>query len=232
MEMLSQKKIYPITGATLKWIAIATMLIDHIGAVFGKEIITVCQSQLPYYILRVIGRIAFPIFCFLLVEGFRYTKSQSRYMSRLLLFALLSELPFDLTLKKQMIDFSAQNVFFTLFLGALALWVMERFAQNMLAKGMLCAMLILAAELLRTDYGGQGVLLIMGYSIFRFEKGFIGRFVVTILSLVVLGSLIELGALFAFIPIVCYNGKRGKQRKYFFYFFYPVHLLVLYGLHL
>lgn len=232
MEMLSQKKIYPITGATLKWIAIATMLIDHIGAVFGKEIITVCQSQLPYYILRVIGRIAFPIFCFLLVEGFRYTKSQTRYMLQLFLFALLSELPFDLTLKKQMIDFSAQNVFFTLFLGALALRVMERFAQNMLAKGMLCAMLILAAELLRTDYGGQGVLLIMGYSIFRFEKGFIGRFVVTILSLVVLGSLIELGALFAFIPIVCYNGKRGKQRKYFFYFFYPVHLLVLYGLHL
>ena len=97
----------------LKMIAITTMLIDHVGAVL-----------LPQYpILRIIGRIAFPIFCFLLVEGFMHTHDVIRYMTRIGLFALISEIPFDLLFYGRILDGTHQNVFFTLFIGLVMLTI-------------------------------------------------------------------------------------------------------------
>ena len=100
----------------LKMIAITTMLIDHVGAVL-----------LPQYpILRIIGRIAFPIFCFLLVEGFMHTHDVIRYMTRIGLFALISEIPFDLLFYGRILDGTHQNVFFTLFIGLVMLYYLTK----------------------------------------------------------------------------------------------------------
>lgn len=144
------KKKKEITGAALKWIAIITMLIDHIGAAilepymsgeFGSVPIKVLglHPMIWDFILRGIGRIAFPIFIFLMVEGFFYTRSRKKYAIRLGLFCLISEIPFNLGFHPQDMeiysdfprlhfigfDYTYQNVFFTLFIGFLTIWVLE-----------------------------------------------------------------------------------------------------------
>ena len=93
-----------------------TMLIDHVGAVLFPQ----------YMVFRIIGRIAFPIYCFLLVEGGIHTKNPLKYSARLLLFALISEIPFDLAFGKSIMDFNHQNVFFTLFLGLVGIIMLKQ----------------------------------------------------------------------------------------------------------
>ena len=99
----------------LKIIACVTMLIDHIGAVLLPQ----------YFSLRMIGRIAFPIYCFLLVEGAHYTKNPGKYALRLGIGMLLSELPFDLAFSRGW-SWGYQSVMVTLLLVFLALKCMER----------------------------------------------------------------------------------------------------------
>ena len=140
----------------LKWIAITTMLIDHVGAVL-----------FPYEMMfRIIGRIAFPIFCFLIVEGFFHTRDARRYMMRLGLFALLSEVPYDLAFRGQLLDMSRQNVFFTLFLGVLLMYLLEK-SPNIFIKAAEIVLILYAAEVLRTDYSDRGVLLIFIYYVLK-----------------------------------------------------------------
>ena len=105
-----------LTGSTLKIIAMIAMLIDHIGAaVLVRVIRSTGDMSLyeGYTILRKIGRIAFPIFCFLLVEGFIHSSDKKKYALRLGIFALLSEVPFDLAFQSKVVGFEYQNVFFT-----------------------------------------------------------------------------------------------------------------------
>ena len=195
-----------LSGSTLKLIAIITMLIDHIGAaVIARLLIAGQGSEMLYkiyYAMRAVGRVAFPIFCFLLVEGFFYTGSRKKYALRLFGFALLSEIPFDLAFSGKILEFGYQNVFFTLL-------VIITFG----GMG--------AAYLLHTDYDAKGVLAILVFYMTRQMRGL----------QIVAGCLAfcwELPAIVAFIPIAFYNGKRGWNIKYLFYAFYPVHLLVLY----
>ena len=121
---MEQKRTEPvkrigITSYQLKWIAIVTMLIDHIGAVlFPGEMI-----------LRYVGRISFPIFCFLLTEGVRYTRDIRMYMLRLGGFAILSEIPYDLAFHGRVVDPRYQNVFFTLLLGVILTYLLEHSAE-------------------------------------------------------------------------------------------------------
>lgn len=130
-----------LSGSALKWIAVITMFIDHIGAVIlEKGVILAYNRQLPSAlsydtslflsqidrIFRQIGRISFPIFCFLLVEGFFHTSNRLRYALRLALFAFLSEIPFDLAFRGCILEFSYQNVIFTLLFGFLTMWAMEK----------------------------------------------------------------------------------------------------------
>lgn len=205
-----------INGFILKLIAMITMVVDHTGAVFFPNI----------RILRIIGRLSFPIFCFLLVEGYFYTKNIYKYTIRLFLFALISEIPYDLAFSGNIIDFSGQNVFFTLLLGLIAIWSFDIISDK--SKGVVCLIAcFIAAELLSTDYAGGGVLMIIMFYLFRTNIIYSGIAQLSINTLVYGGA--QKYASFAMIPIAFYNGKRGpKGLKYVFYFFYPVHLLLLY----
>ena len=105
-----------MSSFVLKVIACLTMLIDHAAVVFRADI-----SADAYWVMRGVGRLAFVIFCFFIVEGFIRTRSRGAYALRLGLFALLSEIPFDLMVYGRVMEMSGQNVYLTLLLGLLGL---------------------------------------------------------------------------------------------------------------
>lgn len=303
-----------LSGSTIKIIAVTAMLIDHAAAsVLIRYLINGIQTAQAagtalawqqehaslysaYYLMRDIGRLGFPIFCFLLAEGFQRTRNVGKYALRLGIFALISELPFNLAICGQVSNLGYQNVYFTLLLGLLALWAFSFFEkaesrrekdlpaplrmaflvtgvilpaayplvcdtlaflemenrilfgavvmgaavmgyffcgmrrglrriQTVSADMSALALCMLAAEFLRTDYAGMGVLTIAVMYLLRRRRVLAmlaGCVVLTIMSLS------ELPAFFAVIPIALYNGRRGLKMKYFFYAFYPVHLALLY----
>ncbi len=202
---------------TLKIIAILTMLIDHIGYTLFPQIEG----------FRAIGRISFPIFCFLIVEGFYHTRSTWNYLIRLILFAFLSEIPFDLALHGSMFNWEYQNVFFTLALGLCAIFCLEEMNTRRIFAIPLAFILVIA-YLCHFDYGAGGVLLICMFYITK-ENKLIQCILCTLLLYVFYGTF-ELYGAFALVPILLYNGKRGPNPKMIFYWFYPLHLLVLYGI--
>lgn len=242
-----EEKKFGLTGSTLKWIAIITMLIDHIGAsILTKRLLYmnwypeefggitqefIAQYNNLYYIMRatrIIGRIAFPIFCFLLVEGFLRTKDLKKYLSRMTLFALLSEIPFDLIFSGELIYWGYQNVMITLLIGMLTMYgckvIEEKIPDKVgrfVAWGACFALGAVVAEFLKTDYGAKGIIPIMVLYFLRHFKLY--QMIGGALSFVW-----ELPAPLSFLFIGFYNGKRGMRMKYFFYLFYPVHLLLLY----
>ena len=117
-----QTKKPGIPGSTLKIIAIITMFIDHLAASLIELHMPMDSPASPWFItdiiMRLIGRLGFPLFVFLLVEGSHYTKNKVNYLRNMLIFALVSEIPFDLALVSGHVwDFSHQNVFFTLLFG-------------------------------------------------------------------------------------------------------------------
>lgn len=208
-----------ISGSTLKIIAIITMLLDHIGAIL-----------LPQYVfLRIIGRIAFPIFCFLLVEGFLHTHNMRNYTLRLGLFALISEIPFDLAFYHTPFYWLHQNVFFTLFIGLLVLIGLKRFQKNGLMQFLIFIVGLSFAKLLCVDYSFFGIAIIVLIYLYSIHHNFLILMLGLIFLNVLAGTLQAFGAL-AVIPIAFYNGKRGLSLKYIFYIFYPAHLLLLYCL--
>lgn len=204
---------------TLKMIAIVTMLIDHIGFVLLPQ----------YEILRIIGRISFPIFAYTLVEGFIHTRDVKKYLIRLGTLALISEIPFDMAFFGGPLVLSHQNVFFTLFLGILMLLVLNR-TSNVIYRtlGVLGTMLL--ADFLCTDYGWLGLLMILWYYVFR-DKKWIKYAGIAAINIFLMGYT-QAYAPLALIPIAMHNGEQGIKCKKFFYGFYPVHLVVLYLLNL
>ena len=245
-----------ISSAVLKNIAVVTMLIDHIGAVIiarllirnsmygsmvSQEAYNVWKGQYDslygiYMAMRIIGRFAFPIYCFLLVEGFQRTHDVKKYLGRMFLFALLSEVPFDLALSGKVWNAEYQNVFFTLFLGLLVItglqFAEQHFSGTQIWKTLLRigldAVIILSgcalALFLKTDYSFKGILAIVVLYLFRNRKK--SQIWAGVIIFLLMDGL-EMIAALSFLLIRFYNGTRGKQNKYFFYFFYPVHLLVL-----
>ncbi|MCC8136984.1 MAG: conjugal transfer protein TraX [Clostridiales bacterium] len=226
-----------ISGSTLKLIAVFTMLIDHTGATVIRSIMRLPEvtdnAALRntwvhiYNISRDIGRLAFPIFCFLLVEGFLHTRSPRRYAGRLFLFALISEIPFDIALKRNWFYPDKQNVYFTLLIGLLVMmsirWLTDNESKRLLLSVLPIAAGMLLAYWIHTDYSYKGVFLIAVLYLMRNSRLYQCIGGAAAISW-------ELPAPIAFIPIWFYNGKRGISLKYFFYWFYPVHLMVLYGI--
>lgn len=210
-----------INNFTLKMIAIITMVIDHIGYVF------LTPNTAYYDIARAIGRISFPIFCFLIIEGFFHTRSHINYLIRLIVFAVISEIPFDLAFHKTLFYWDSQNVFITLALGLTAIFCMEEMNNRRVFVIPLVFVLALAI-FSHCDYGIGGVLLICMFYVTRHNPGI--RIFLTGLILYLFYNPTELYGMIALIPILCYNGKRGPRAKMVFYWFYPVHLLILHGL--
>lgn len=244
-ESKSRKK--GITGSTLKMIAMISMLTDHMGLFLLARVLTQCgineiadqaaadafmQAYGGWYyaerILRMLGRMAFPIFCFLLVQGFLHTHNLKKYLGRLFLFALISELPFNLAFSGTLLFGDYQNVYFTLFLGIFALmgirmaeekkeWQMVwRVLFGLLAVGLCTG----AAVLLKTDYAMSGVFMIAILYLFRRKK--------TLSMGLSCALLVDIPSFFALLPVHFYSGERGSNIKWLFYLFYPAHILLLY----
>lgn len=185
----------PLNSLHLKLLAVVTMLIDHMGF-----------TLFPHAVwMRAVGRLAFPIFCFLIAEGCAHTHDKKRYAGRLLLFAVLSELPFNLMCSGQWLSWNYQNVLWTLLIGALV-----------------CS----------TDYGGWGVLLV---TLFYLTREVRNRWAIQLVGLALFcwfcsAWRLEMLAMLSLIPLYLYNGERGfsnKALQYGFYAFYPVHILIL-----
>lgn len=234
------------TGFTLKMIAVITMFIDHFGATIWERMMlqeALLGARISgdtmydiYMVLRCIGRMAFPIYCFLLVEGLTHTRNCRKYLSRLLVFAAVSEIPFDLAFNHTILNFTYNNVFFTLFLGLLTIWLADEIKRRfmntpkqvfiypvfVLLALFGCAM---ADFVFCCDYGASGIVAIWLIYIFK-SKPMVG-FACSVLSLALLSDISEICALLMLVPVYCYNGQRGTQVKYLFYLFYPVHLLLL-----
>ena len=158
-----------LSGTALKGIACVTMLIDHVGASclengFLSAPAAPAGLAALDLVLRLIGRLAFPIFCFLLVEGFVHTHDVKKYIGRLLLFGLVSEVPFDLAFFRTPFAPGYQNVYWTLALGVLAMAGLNHFEKpdgSTGWQGLLCAGgCVLLGFLANTDYNGIGVLII------------------------------------------------------------------------
>lgn len=244
-ETISRRRQAGINGNALKLIAVISMLLDHTGLALLYNGVLYAETQMEfdallgtpqganwyfvYRIMRFAGRLAFPIFCFLIVEGFLHTKDRKKYAFRLFLFALISEIPFDLVVSGTIWSPEQQNVYFTLLTGLAVLTGYEYFDGRYWLQMAVTAAGFFGAFILRSDYDAVGVAMILVLYLFRNDKkkqlltgaalGFLESF-----GPVGLG-----GAALAFIPLGKYNGQRGRRNlKYFFYWFYPVHLLLLF----
>ena len=251
-----------LTGYHLKLIAVVTMFIDHFAATVVERMLQAPVGTYPfvdqnadawlavYGIMRVIGRMAFPLYCFLLVEGFTHTRSLLKYHRNLLVFALISEVPFDLAFNHSWQELSYNNVFWTLLFGLLAItsihWLHEKLritTETRILRYFLVAVrgialmtialffMGVAEYVFCTDYGAAGVAAILVMYLLRRHPMWGMGAMVFLLGL--LAGSIEFAAAIMLIAVYNYNGQRGKDgtvRKYFFYWFYPVHLLLLVGL--
>ena len=234
--MQVQEKKKPLSGSALKLIAVITMLIDHSyhvldkAPVFRQVFWDISKNyQVSLYLLcRTVGRIAFPLYAFLLTEGFRHTHDRKKYAGNLLLFALISEIPWNLLHGGKLLGRS-QNVFFTLFLGLLCMIVYEACQENRKKQWIFLIGIAVIAMFLNADYGLKGVGFIFAMYLLREKK--IPQMFVS--SAFLSGHVFyTFGVMCAFIPINLYNQERGFIRgkfwKYAFYAFYPVHMLILY----
>lgn len=226
-----------LDGGVLKGIAAALMLTDHVGAILLPEV--------P--VLRCVGRLAFPIFAFFIAEGYAHTRDFGRYFRRLAILAVVSEIPFNLE-NGAVFDLTRQNVLFTFCLALLTLRGLEALGRERgfgrwAGCGLVLAAGFAAGELLRTDYGGWGVVTVALLYLCRD-----GRYAKLWLLLAMaavnglgMGSLtmpvfggempIQIFAVAALPVIWLYNGQAGpKGLRRAFYVFYPAHLLVLEGI--
>lgn len=217
-----------ISQEWLKLIACVTMLLDHIGAAF-----------VPGYTLRVIGRIAFPIYCFLLAEGVAHTSDPKKYGFRLLIGAVLAEIPFDLLFFGEL-TYYHHSVMVTLLLGFVYVMTAKQI-KNLGMKIFLALPFAYVAERLGTDYGGWGIGII---AMFCLSRELPYRPVIQLLGLVAinwamdsvgvpilgLSIPIQLFAVGAMVPIYFYTGRKLTSSLWIqrlFYLFYPAHLTVL-----
>ncbi len=220
-----------LSGSLLKTIALVAMIIDHIAAVFFRDsniiLLNIANHKLSLYArMRLIGRIAFPVYSFLLVEGFIHTRDRKKYGYRLFIFALISEIPWNL-MHNNSLFYNKQNVFFTLLLGYLGLCRIEKLEQTEYKDRnsvYLLLLLLLCSFIANADYGCTGFAFILFLYICRFN-----RLLQAVIGSCILPSKWKAGL--AFIPIALYNGKRGyinnRAKELLFYAVYPVHLLLL-----
>ena len=224
--MENMKKVQILDGTMLKIIAMVSMVSDHVGDLFFPGVMW------P----RMIGRLAMPIFSFCIAEGYAHTRDKNKYLLRLGIFALISEVPFDLAFEGK-VGFGHQNIMLTFFLSILALKIFDLIRgeePRNIGKTVLgtLAVLVMAglALLLRADYTIFAVIAVFLFYVLRNRHPLVRSGVgVAFLALTrTMGYYCTTG--FSLIPLLLYNGKRGRGLKWLFYAFYPGHLLALFVL--
>ncbi|MBQ2668186.1 MAG: hypothetical protein IJF56_06130 [Clostridia bacterium] len=213
-----------MSALMLKLIALITMIIDHVGVIF-----------FPQYIwLRYIGRLSMPIYAFLLVQGYKHTRSFTRYVIRLAVFALLSEVPYDLLFRRTWLEFGNQNILFTLLTALLVMKLLDASAKSRNIFLFLAALCVgILPYFLHFDYGVYGVLAVLCFFLFQKYRGIdaISYSALTYGYYMYYGNATQLWSIASVLPVLLYNGKRGRvSLKYLFYAAYPVHLLLLYAI--
>lgn len=238
MEKNQKRNSLQLNGMQLKYIAMACMLLDHVADGILLSLMKTSATDMllqRYLYMRTIGRLAFPLYCFLTAQGVRHSHDTKQYATSLWEFALLSEIPFDLAAFGHPVWPRSQNVYFTLALAVTAYWVTINF-KNPFIKGTVLLAAPVVAGLLDTDYGMVGVLVL--YACFF---GNLWAQAAAGAGVIFLGVCRLYGAGFAaclfglaisgiYIYLIrSYNDKRGKVRgsKYLYYAFYPLHLLVI-----
>lgn len=208
-----------MSSFSLKLFAIIFMLIDHIGATFF-------QSKM---IFRIIGRLAFPIFAFQIGIGYSHTKNKKKHILSLLLFAIISQIPFTLMCNIYT-QSTTLNVLFT-FLFAILIIYCDENIKEWVIKVPLITILLLVATFIKTDYGICGILLTVLFYYFANYKILVFPILIFTMCLFCLAnnsSLIQLYAILSGIFILLFNGKKGLNTKWLFYIFYPLHMLLIF----
>lgn len=231
-EETEERGLRRLSSNALKLTACVCMAVDHIGIVFMDN----------NYIMRAVGRLAFPVFAFLLVQGLLRTSDVRGYLLRLGIFAVVSEIPFDMAMHDTIWYPGAQNILFTLTAGLFAIYAMDSRGPIGRWKVEIALAAALLAEFLRFDYGMAGVGIIVMFYLIEKERSGADAYTLAYfnkkqnIEIVVLSSLVyilclginQLYALLAMIPVNMYSGERGRMKlKYFFYLFYPLHLLLI-----
>ena len=193
------------------------MFLDHYHYIIGGS-----------KILNVVGRIAFPIFAFTLSEGYVHTRSLKKYLFRLFIFAVSIQMPSILF----GYDYS-MNIFFTLFLGLLSIYIFNLKKINIILKIILIGFVLFFSQKFKLDYGIYGILLIMNFNIFRdYKFKILMNFLVLNVFNTIFPKVFDLVdtqffSLISLVFIFMYNGEKGRSMKYFFYLFYPIHFFIL-----
>ena len=223
------KRVRLLDGTMLKIIAMVSMVFDHVGDMFFPGMLW----------FRMIGRLAMPIFSFCIAEGYVHTRDKNKYLLRMGLFALISEVPFDLAFEGK-IGFSHQNIMVTFFIAILALRLFdlnrgvrkEKSGKYSTFRTLLGVLAVIAmagfALLIKADYTIFAVIAVFLFYVLKDIRQFARMGVgVAFLALTrTMGYYCTTGL--SLIPLLFYNGKRGKGLKWLFYAFYPGHLLLLY----
>lgn len=207
----------------LKIIALISMIIDHYGAIF--------QDGVDIY--RIIGRIAFPIYCFLLVEGYTHTSDIKKYLKRLLIFAFISEIPFDFAFYGS-VNFGHQNIFFTLSIGLITIYLLDKYREKGVIRAIIISCSFIIALIFAVDYNFLGIIYILLFHTFRDytkSKKFLYLAILMFLFNLVFSMWLQEFSLLALSILYLYNGNLGPRNKFsqmFFYIAYPLHLLIFY----
>lgn len=211
-----------LSGSSLKIIAVISMVIDHCAYYLLEH------GTVFYEAMRCVGRIAFPVFAFLITEGFAHTQNRKRYFLQLLGFAIISEVPWFLLNGAD----GTHNVMFTLALGVVALALLDRCREYKVLSFMAVALVAVLAYYMGTDYDWRGILMIAIFYMTQPQTDSLqGRIVQMLFTLPVMMHYGIIGAIFTSFIIFQYDGYRGfiqsSVTKYGFYAFYPIHLIYI-----
>ena len=224
------KEVRVLSSFLLRMLALLSMFADHAGLALFPRI----------GLFRCIGRLAFPLYCFLLVQGYVHTRDLGAYARRLLLLAIVSEIPFDLLIFGRLSSGMEQNVLFSLLLSMTALWAVDHCAKEPVKAAFGVLLVFVAAMLSRVSYGWLGPALCLCFYLLRQSRAQQALCILPIegvycLSLALSGVtaswvLVSLCALFSTLPVYLYNGKPGPRHRFMsflFYASYPLHIAAL-----
>lgn len=213
-----------MTTFIIKIIACITMVLDHIKYVYEPS---------TNFVTLYMGRISFPLFAFLITEGYVHTSNIKKYLKRLIIFGCISQIPF-MIFRTYVGNWIKLNIMFTFILGLMAITIFDKI-ENKFISIPLVILTIIGGNLFQVDYGAYGVLLVFILYLFKNKKVFLTiSYIGVILLHYYFSGCLNISyifniifTIFPIIIILLYNGKQGRKVKYFFYWFYPIHLIII-----